>query len=78
LQEIWELFLLDMLDQELVAAGYVGAGAVAALWFPGVAVAGGVISAYATLIGSHVSANNFGSGVYIGITYAGFFNVEPQ
>lgn len=65
-------------DLGSVSAGYAGAGAVAALWFPGVAVAGGVISAYAALMSSRVSANNYGSGVYIGITYAGFFNVKPQ
>ncbi|MDR7003054.1 hypothetical protein [Neobacillus niacini] len=65
-------------DMASVAAGYTGAGIVAAIWFPGVGVAGGVIAAYAALMSSRVYANNYGSGVYIGITYAGFFNVEPQ
>ncbi|GLB62107.1 hypothetical protein [Cytobacillus sp. NCCP-133] len=65
-------------DMASVAAGYTGAGLVAGIWFPGVAVAGGIIASYAALMSARVSANNNGSGVYIGITYAGFFNVEPQ
>ncbi|MCM3705837.1 MULTISPECIES: hypothetical protein [Cytobacillus] len=65
-------------DMASVAAGYTGAGIVAAIWFPGVGVAGGVIASYAALMSARVAANNYGSGVYMGITYVGFFNVEPQ
>lgn len=65
-------------DMASVAAGYSGAGLVAAIWFPGVGVAGGIIASYAGLMSARVYANNHGSGVYVGITYAGFFNIEPQ
>ncbi|PLR76238.1 hypothetical protein CU633_16765 [Bacillus sp. V3-13] len=65
-------------DMASVAAGYTGAGIVAAIWFPGVGVAGGVIASYAALMSTRVYANNYGSGVYLAITYAGFFNVRPQ
>lgn len=65
-------------DMASVAAGYTAAALVAGVWFPGVGVAGGVIASYAALMSARVYANNFGSGVYVGITYAGFFNIEPQ
>jgi hypothetical protein len=65
-------------DMATVAGGYAGAGAVAAIWFPGVGVAGAVIASYAAVMAARISANNYGSGVYVGITYAAFFNIEPQ
>ncbi|MEH7012247.1 hypothetical protein V7087_15775 [Neobacillus niacini] len=57
---------------------YAGAGLVAGWWFPGVGIAGGVIASYAGIMSARVYANNFGNGVWVGITYAGFFNIEPQ
>lgn len=66
-------------DMAAVAAGYTGAGIVAAIWFPGVGVAGGVIAAYAALMSARAAANNaYGTGIYVGITYAAFFNIDPQ
>lgn len=65
-------------DLASMAAGYATAGGVAAFWFPGVGAVGIVISGYAALMSSRVSANNYGKGVYAAITYAGFFNIKPQ
>lgn len=66
-------------DMASVAAGYTGAGLIASIWFPGVGVAGGVIATYAALMSSRAAANNaYGTGIYVGITYAAFFNMSPQ
>jgi hypothetical protein len=65
-------------DMASVAAGYTGAGIIAAIWFPAVGIAGGVIASYSALMSSRVYANNYGRGIYVAITYVAFFNIEPQ
>ena len=66
-------------DMASVAAGYTGAGLVAGAWFAGVGVAAGVIATYAALMSSRAASNNSkGKGIYVGITYAGFFNMKSQ
>ncbi|NLM67296.1 MAG: hypothetical protein GX180_09010, partial [Enterococcus sp.] len=46
-------------------------------WFPPVSFVGVAQAAYWTLVGSRVDYNNLGNGVYIGVTWAAIFNVEP-
>ncbi|WP_419881403.1 hypothetical protein ACN6MY_17940 [Peribacillus sp. B-H-3] len=65
-------------DLASVAAGYGTGGLVAAYWFTVVGIAGGVIGGYAALMSSQAYSNNEGKGIYVGITYAAFFNMEPQ
>lgn len=46
-------------------------------WLPPISGLSLATSAYLTLLSSRVAANNNGSGVYVSISYATVFNVEP-
>ncbi|PFG13515.1 hypothetical protein [Bacillus sp. es.036] len=61
-----------------IAAGTAGVAAATAYWFPGAGAAIGVIGAYPALMSSRAAANNHGYGIIVEITYAGFFDIEPQ
>lgn len=49
----------------------------ASFMFPPVSAIFGVTTGYFTLLGSRVTANNKGNGVYIGVTWVAAFNVSP-
>ncbi|KMM36759.1 hypothetical protein [Guptibacillus hwajinpoensis] len=65
-------------DMAVVGAGAGGAGTAAALWFPPAGVAAGVMGMHATIMSVRASANNHGYGIIVEITYAQFFNIDPQ
>lgn len=58
---------------ELIA---IGAGAASAI-FPPIAALGGLSAAYYALLANRINANNQGNGVYVAITWAAVFNIEP-
>lgn len=58
---------------ELIA---IGAGAASAI-FPPIAALGGLSAAYYARLANRINANHQGNGVYVAITWAAVFNIEP-
>lgn len=59
------------------ALGYAGAAGASVLGLPAVGALSGLSAAYWDLLAARIDANNHGRGVYVGITWAAVFNVEP-
>lgn len=64
-------------NEASTVAGGAGIATGIGLWFPPVGALFGVTSGYWTLVSARVTANNKGRGVYVGVTWAAIFNIEP-
>ncbi|MGX7132993.1 hypothetical protein ACWOB3_10965 [Enterococcus songbeiensis] len=63
-------------DINSVAAGWTAATALG-FWIPQTLLVSIPASAFNSLVANRILANDYGNGVYVGITWVGAFNVEP-
>lgn len=61
----------------MIAQGSGVVGGVSSYWFPPLGPLGALYASYFGLVAARMEANNYGNGVYVGITWAAVFNVSP-
>ncbi|MFE4896991.1 hypothetical protein [Peribacillus butanolivorans] len=66
-----------LINRVTAVAGGAGIAGGIGYWFPPIGALLTVTSGYWTLVGSRLGSNNKGKGVYVGVTWAAIFNINP-